>query len=189
MVTNLDKASKNIAANLSSLRKKKGFSQKQLADLAGMTRAAIALLESGSSNPGLDLLLKLSGCLKVSIEELISAPRAECIHISASDIPLDRRSRKGVILRKLLPEKIPATEMDELTLSPNAILTGSPHIEGTREYFTCIKGQIKVAVMGQVYTLYKGDVLTFPGDKPHSYKNDSTTTAQGISVVFFSGSY
>jgi transcriptional regulator with XRE-family HTH domain len=181
-----DKAGQNIAKNLSALRERKGLSQASLAKASGTTRASIALLESGSSNPTLDILLKISQGLKISIDELISSPRAECKHIKAADVPVDRRSRSGIILRKLLPEKIPSTEMDELHLEPGATMTGSPHVEGTREYFTCIGGQVSVGVLGEVYILEKGDVLTFPGDKPHSYKNSGRTKAVGISVVFFS---
>lgn len=84
-----------------------------------------------------------------------------------------------------LPEKIPTTELDDLTLEPEAVMTGSPHIEGTREYFTCVRGQIRIAVLGNSYLLNKGDVLVFPGDKPHSYRNEGAGIAQGISVVFF----
>ncbi len=100
---------------------------------------------------------------------------------------LDRRSKNGVKLRKLLPEKIPATEMDELHLAPDARMTGAPHVEGTKEYFTCIMGQISIGVLGQIYLLEKGDVLVFPGDKPHSYTNSGPRSALGISVVLFSG--
>lgn len=186
MVILKDKAGKNIAQNLVSLREKKRISQVTLAKISGTTRASIALLESGSANPTLDVLLKISQGLKVSIDELISSPRVECKHIKAADVPLDRRSKNGVILRKLLPDKIPSTEMDELHLEPGIVMTGSPHIEGTREYFTCISGQISIGVLGDVYHLEKGDVLTFPGDKPHSYKNSGRTKAMGVSVVFFS---
>ncbi len=91
------------------------------------TRASVALLESGSSNPTLDVLLKISRGLKISIEELLASPRAECQLIKAIDVPVDRRSRNGVSLKKILPDKIPATEIDELLLEPDAILTGSPH--------------------------------------------------------------
>lgn len=181
-----DKAGQNIAKNLSTIREKKGLSQASLAKVSGTTRATIALLESGSANPTLDILLKISQGLKISIDELISSPRAECKHIKAADVPIDRRSKNGVLLRKLLPEKIPSTEMDELHLEPGATMTGSPHIEGTREYFTCISGQVSIGVLGEVYHLEKGDVLTFPGDKPHSYRNSGKTHAVGVSVVFFS---
>ncbi len=181
-----DKAGQNIAKNLATLREKKGLSQVSLAKISGTTRASIALLESGSANPTLDILLKISQGLRISIDELISSPRAECKHIKASDVPLDRKSRNGIILRKLLPDKIPSTEMDELHLEPGATMTGSPHVEGTREYFTCISGQISIGVLGEIHHLEKGDVLTFPGDKSHSYKNSGRTNAVGISVVFFS---
>ena len=181
-----DKAGLNIAKNLTALREKTGLSQATLAKVSGTTRASIALLESGSANPTLDILLKISHGLKISIDELISSPRAECKLIKAADVPLDRKSKNGVVLRKLLPDKIPSTEMDELQLEPGATMTGSPHVEGTREYFTCLSGQVSIGVLGEVYHLEKGDVLTFPGDKPHSYRNPGRTKAVGVSVVFFS---
>lgn len=183
-----DKAGQNIAKNIASIRSRNGLSQARLAKLSGTTRASIALLESGSSNPTLDILLKISQGLRVSIDELISSPRAECRHVKAKDVPLDRRSKNGVALRKLLPDKIPATEIDEIHLKPGATMTGSPHIEGTREYFTCMSGQITIGVLGEAHVLTTGDVLSFPGDKPHSYKNSGRSNAIGISVVIFAHS-
>lgn len=181
----MSKAASNLSQNVLNLRRKRGLTQARLAQLAGATRASVALIESGSANPTLEILLKLSQALQVSLDELLAAPRAECKHIRADDIPLDRRSKNGVWLRKLLPDKIRATEIDELTLAPGAAMTGSPHVEGTKEYFTCLEGRIAVGVLGELFELNKGDVLAFPGDKPHSYKNPGRTKAKGVSVVFF----
>lgn len=183
----LGKASRNISFNLVSLRKKRKLSQAQLAELSGITRASIAQFETGSANPSLDSLLKLSSCLKISIDELISPPLAEARLIRAHEVPVEKKNRPGVSLRKLLPDKIPATEMDDLSLEPGATLTGTPHIEGTREYFTCVRGEFTIAVQGHIYHLKKGDVLSFPGDRPHAYRNLGSGVAQGISVVFFAG--
>jgi transcriptional regulator with XRE-family HTH domain len=185
MVTEIGKAARNIALNLAQLRKRQGLTQHQLARLAGMTRASIALLESGDANPTLEILLKLTQGLRISIEEILSSPRSEGRLIRAADVPIDRRSRPGVKLKKLLPDKLPSTEIDELSLEPEGILTGSPHVEGTREYFTCIRGQVTIGVLGEKFVLEKGDILSFPGDKPHSYKNSGKVAAQGISVVLF----
>ncbi len=189
LISGLSKAAANIASNLTSIRSAKGLSQAKLAEVSGVTRASIALLETGSSNPTLEILMKLSSALQVSIDEMISSPRAECRIIKADDVPVDRRSRNGVLLRKLLPDKIPATELDELTLEPGGVLTGSPHIQGTREYFTCLRGEVLVGVLGETYRLEKGDVLSFPGDKPHSYKNVGRGPAHGISVVLFASEF
>lgn len=181
----MDKIANNLAQNIISLRKNRGLTQAMLAQQAGTTRGSITLIESGQSNPTLEVLIKISQALQVSIDELTGAPKAECQHIPASEIPLDRRSRNGVTLRKLLPDKIRATEMDEFSLEVGAVLVGAPHVEGTKEYFTCIDGQITIGVLGQSYTLNKGDLLTFPGDKKHSYKNTGKKLARGVGVVFF----
>jgi len=185
MATSIDKIANNLAQNIIGLRKKRGLTQAALAKQAGATRASITLIESGHSNPTLEVLIKLSQALQVSIDELTGSPKAECQHIPASDIPIDRRSRNGVTLRKLLPDNIRATEMDEIHLEIGATMVGSPHVEGTKEYFTCIDGQITIGVLGQSYLLKKGDVLAFPGDKKHSYKNLGKKLARGVSVVFF----
>ena len=182
MVISMDKAIKNIAQNIKELRKKRNLTQATLAKKAGVTRSSITLIESGSSNPTLEILIKISQTLRVSIDELVSSPYVECRHIKAMDIPYI--SKKGVLVKKLLPDKIYGTEIDELCLNPGAIMTGTPHITGTKEYFICVEGQVTIYVLGQAFHLKKGDVLSFPGDKAHSYKNGGKTKSKGISVVF-----
>lgn len=88
------------------------------------------------------------------------------------------------MLRKLLPDKIYGAEIDEISLDPNAVMTGTPHVEGAKEYFTCIDGEIPIYVLGKAFHLKSGDVLAFPGDKAHSYKNEGNKKSRGISVVF-----
>lgn len=185
MASLLNESSKYLAQNIISLRKKLNLTQNRLAELSGATRASIALIESGSSNPTLDVLLKISSALEISLNELMSPPRAECKHIEAKDIPVERKSRKGILVRKILPDKAGATDIDEMILDPGAAFPGTPHVEGTKEYFTCIEGEVTITVLGQVYKLKTGDVLTFPGDKPHAYKNSGRSKARGFSVVLF----
>lgn len=184
MNTPIADASRNLSRNVISLRKKRSLTQSRLAELSGATRASIALIESGSSNPTMEVLLKLSRALQVSMDELFSTPRADCALIKAADVPTV--NRKGLIVRKILPEKEGPAHIDEMVLEPGAGFAGTPHVEGTREYFTCIEGQFSIAVMGQVYVVKAGDVLNFPGDKPHSYKNQGRGSARGLSVVLLS---
>lgn len=184
MVVKLDVYSGHLGANVAGLRKKNGMTQAALAKKAGTTRASITLFESGSANPTLEQLLKVATALNVSVEELISRPKAECQLIKAADIPVANRSESGVKLRKLLPDSIHGTGMDELTLEAGATMVGSPHLHGTKEYFTCLKGKVSVRVLGTAYDLSPGDVVAFPGDANHSYKNVGKETAHGVSVVF-----
>jgi quercetin dioxygenase-like cupin family protein len=61
---------------------------------------------------------------------------------------------------------------------------GTPHLPGTREFFTCLDGRVNLIVAGDRYALGSGDVLAFPGNLPHSYQNvDPLEPARGVSVV------
>jgi mannose-6-phosphate isomerase-like protein (cupin superfamily) len=61
---------------------------------------------------------------------------------------------------------------------------GTPHLPGTREFFTCLAGKVTLMVAGERYELAAGDVLAFPGNLPHSYQNaDALHAARGVSVV------
>jgi XRE family transcriptional regulator, regulator of sulfur utilization len=63
-------------------------------------------------------------------------------------------------------------------------MAGTPHLPGTREFFSCLEGHVTIYVAGERYELDAGDVLGFPGNVPHSYRNlDRTTRALGVSIV------
>lgn len=182
MKHSLIELSRNLAQNLITLRKKRGLTQARLAELSGATRASIALIESGTSNPTMEVLIKLSRALQVSIDELFSAPVAECSLIKSSDVKTDRK-KKGISVKKILPEKAGPAQIDDIELEAGSSFSGTPHVEGTREFFTCIEGNVSITVLGKTYSLNEGDVLSFPGDKPHGYKNTGRGTARGFSVV------
>lgn len=61
-----------IAANLLRLRKNKSLTQEQLADAAGLSRAAYRNLEKGRAAPRTDTLKGLSQALDVPLKELLS---------------------------------------------------------------------------------------------------------------------
>ncbi len=76
-----------------------------------------------------------------------------------------------------------------MELAPGSTMRGTPHLPGTREYFTCLLGQVAIFVAGERFDLAAGDVLAFPGSVPHSYRNsDTNRPAQGVSVVILASS-
>ena len=176
-----DKISAHIGANVKALRVARSLTQAQLSKLAGLPRATWANLESGDCNPTIGVLLKVSAALQVSIEELISPPRASARHYARSE--LVTKTRGTVVVRKLLPDPLPGLEMDRMELPPRGRMTGVPHRAGTREYLTCETGEIVLVASGERWTLKPGDVVVFRGDQPHSYHNDGGKTAVGYSVV------
>ncbi len=176
-------ASYNLAQNIQTLRKSNAMSQAKLAEVAGVPRTTISHIESGTANPSLDNLCKISAALNVNIEELLAQPRHEVVLIKAKEIPSQNKAGGRVIVKKLMPDKIRGIAIDQIQLEANSTLPGHPHLPGTKEYLMAIKGEMEVYIEGIKYCVKKGDVLAFKGDQRHSYKNTSRTSALAISVV------
>ncbi|MCJ8277347.1 MAG: helix-turn-helix transcriptional regulator [Bdellovibrionales bacterium] len=182
-------ASQNLAKNIESLRKARQMSQNQLSQIAGLPRSTLTHIESGSGNPSLQNLIRIAQALQVSIEELLSQPRDEISHITSDKITVKRR-KSGIEVYKLLPDPIPSMEIDKIVLPPDGRMKGTPHTLKTKEYFHCVEGVIDIFVGKQKMTLKKGDVLAFPGDRPHAYVNPSShKRAWGFSVVVLNHNY
>ena len=172
----------NLARNLTSLRHARGLTQGSLAKSSGLPRSTIANLESGGGNPSLAVLVKVAAQLRVPIDELLASPRAKVRKWSAAELPSSAHGR-GVTQRPLVPEPVPEEMLVRMEFAPGAVMAGTPHLPGTREYFSCLRGAVTIFVVGDRYDLAAGDVLAFPGNVPHSYRNPGTAAAMGISVV------
>jgi transcriptional regulator with XRE-family HTH domain len=173
----------NLAQNLRYLRSQRGITQARLAKQAAIPRSTIASLETGSGNPTLSVLARLSLSLQVSIEELLSTPRAQSQLFKKGNLKSISRSGGAVSVAKLLPEPVPGMEIDRIELKPGARLSGVPHRPGTREYLCCERGQLTLWAAGERLDLSPGDVAAFQGDQRHSYLNEGDTLAIGFSVV------
>jgi transcriptional regulator with XRE-family HTH domain len=172
-----------LSRNLIALRHARALTQEALAKSSRLPRSTIANLESGSGNPSLTVLLKVANALAVPVDELLAPPRAKVRKWSASDV-LSQSRGTGVTLRPLVPEPIPEEMLSIMDFEPRATLRGTPHLPGTREYFTCLKGIVSITVDGNRFELEPGDVLAFPGNVRHVYENsDTSRDARGVSVV------
>jgi transcriptional regulator with XRE-family HTH domain len=170
-----------IAKNVKQLREARGLTQQQIAKLAGLPRATWTHLESGAANPTVAVLHRAASALQVTLEELLSTPRAACEHFPRGTLPT--RSKGQAVVRKLLPHAIPGMEIDRIELRPEGHMAGVPHTPGTREYLTCETGEIVLTAAGERWHLRPGDVVAFRGDQRHGYANPGRTPAIGYSVV------
>lgn len=55
---------------IQELRKQKGFTQEDLADLIEVDRSYMGFVERGERNPTLDKLIKIANALKITLSEL-----------------------------------------------------------------------------------------------------------------------
>lgn len=172
-----------LSKNISELRSKKNLSQQQLAQMAGIPRSTLTHIESGDGNPSLVNLLRVSAALGVGIEELLSRPRSQTSLTPADKVPIQMRSGGLIRIHKLLPDKFRGIAIDRMEFEPESAMSGQPHLNGTKEYLTVLQGEITVQVAGESLLVKKGDVLAFPGNQPHGYRNLKKSPAVAISIV------
>jgi transcriptional regulator with XRE-family HTH domain len=176
-----DNLASNISRNLKQLRQARGLSQEQLSKVSGIPRPTWANLESGSANPTVSVLARAAQALQISVEELISPPRAMAKHYPATSLPSRRRG--AVAIRRLLPDALSGIDLERIELPVGTSFVGVPHRLGTREYLTCESGEMTLVVSGEKYVLKPGDVVVFRGDQRHSYSNTAGRVTVAYSVV------
>ncbi len=170
-----------LAHNVRELRLARGFTQVQMAKLAGLPRATWSNLESGSGNPTLTVLHAVCTAFQVSLEEIVAEARANARLYPKGTLP--QRTRGMVAVSSLLPDKIPGMQIERLELPVASRMVGVPHTPGTREYLTCESGEIELVASGESFRITAGDVVVFRGDQRHSYANVGRRVAVGYSVV------
>ena len=170
------------------LRHVRKLTQDALAKAAGVPRSTIANLESGGGNPSLTVLVKVASALGVPIDELLASPRAKVRKWTQDELATQTRGR-GVTIRSLVPEPVPDELLNVMDFAPGALMRGTPHLPGTREFFTCLAGASRSSSPATATSSPTGDVLAFPGNVPHSYQNpDTSRAAHGVSAVILAKS-
>ena len=165
-----------IAQNIRQLKLIRNMSQDQLVRISGVPKPTWTNLESGTANPTVSVLAKVASALQVSVEELISPPKAQTKqHMSADSLEPEKNGT--VVVRRVLPDQLLGLKIDRLELPPGSEMTGSPHQLGTMEYLVCESGRVELEVPAGVYELAPGDVVVFAGDQTHTYANRETDFA------------
>jgi molybdate-binding protein/transcriptional regulator with XRE-family HTH domain len=78
----------STGANLRLARQARGFSQQQLASMAGVSRQAVSAVESGHSDPSLRVALALAQALGMGVEELFGPGEPAAPVLATSIAPL-----------------------------------------------------------------------------------------------------
>ena len=181
----ITKLSDKLAKNVKALRLARGLSQDHLAQRSGVNRSTISTIENATANPTLTAVVRLAETLGVTMEELMSSLSEGETKLYSSDMLKQESSNQGQVFKiDLLPQPIPGLQFEQLLLRPHAGLKGVPHLRGTWEYFTCVKGKVAINVDGEEFHVDKGAVLSFPGHKNHSYRNPTKEVSVGVSVVY-----
>lgn len=84
---------KFLGKKIKAMRKKRGFSQGELAEMVGIATAHLSRLETGRYKPGIEVLKKLGDSLQVSVDYLLSDSDEDFGEVSIQDETFAERIR------------------------------------------------------------------------------------------------
>ncbi|MFC4809392.1 helix-turn-helix domain-containing protein [Paenibacillus sp. GCM10023250] len=163
---------KKIGKNLQAIRKARGLSLDQTADLTGVSKAMLGQIERGDSNPTISIIWKIVNGLHISFTSLIEETKASVNYIRFADLEPFSEEDGNYRSYPLIPfEQGKKFEIYTVELEPGCMHASEAHYEGVEEYILMVRGVLRLTVQDDVYELKAGDALHFNADQPHSYEN------------------
>ncbi len=174
---------RHLGARVKLLRSDRGWSLEGLANASGVSRSMLSQIEREQANPTLAVTMRIAQAFGMTLGELLEVPGASSNVnvIRATDHSFHYRSDKFCRVRTLSPLNLEKdVEFYEVQLEPGGALRSAAHFEGTREFLTVQKGQVRVESAGDTDDLGLGDSASYRADVPHAIIN----LGKGEAVIF-----
>ena len=171
---------RHLGSRVKQLRTERGWSLEALANASGVSRSMLSQIEREQANPTLAVTMRIAQAFAMPLGDLLEMPGATSAVtvIRADDRAFHYRSDKFCRLRTLSPLNLEKdVEFYEVQLQPGGALRSSPHFEGTREFLTVQKGNVRVESGADSENLAPGDSASYRADVPHAIVNAGKTEA------------
>ncbi len=174
-----------LGEQLAEMRLAKGFSQRKLAQLAGLTNTAISGIENGRSSPSINTLARILKVLDSDLASFFATykedQRRDIRTVVKSDELIDIGN--GEVVMNLVHNGNPSRQLAMLieTYPPHSKTDEKISHEG-EEVGTVLAGEITIILGEQAYHLCAGDSYVFDTNIPHTFINNSDSETRIISA-------
>lgn len=171
-----------VGQRLRHLRRRRGLTQRELAQACDLSANAIGLIERGESSPSVSTLHRLALALEVPITELFTETEEQRVVLTKKS--QRSRAQRDQIQMENLAEGLSQQCMEPflVTLQPGVGTGADPVVHLGEEFVFCLEGEIEYRVADQAYQLEVGDSLVFHANQPHCWCNVSQEPARLLLV-------
>jgi transcriptional regulator with XRE-family HTH domain len=172
-----------LGEKLKAVRKDRGLTLQQVADAAGLSKAFVSQIESGTANPSLASLKRVGNALETPLAALFedetngAEPRPPSVE-EAGEVRVVRKHRRKQIVwpGRSAPSYLLTPDLrGRLEVLLDVLEPGSPSQEDEARWMThegeefgfILEGRYEATVNGQVFVLEEGDSITYPSRLPH----------------------
>ena len=181
-----DDVLRRIGNDIRGLRKARGLTLTQLAEVSGLSIGYLSLLERDRSTPSIKALHAVSRALGVTISwffESSNLPEEE------RGLVVRRNGRRrldysaGVVDELLSPNLHGALELLSCRFPPGASSGDEPYSHAGEEAGVVLRGQLELWVDGKTVVLEAGDSFGFQSTLPHRYRNSGADETEVIWAI------
>jgi transcriptional regulator with XRE-family HTH domain len=182
----MDEVTRQMAANLSAIRKERSLSLDDVARLSGVSKSMLRQIERGASSPTISTLWKIANGLKVSFSSLVkeSGPSVSVVDNRAGQPLLEKDG--GYKLFPLFPfEAERKFEVYQVEITRGTRLASEGHRSGVEEYLFVNAGTLHLEVQGKSYRVARDHSTRFDASGPHSYENRDAALVKMIMLICY----
>ncbi len=176
-----------FGSKLRAVRERKGITLKDVANIASVSESLVSQIERNKVSPSIDTLLKIADALNIDLEYLFKDYKQ---NKKVTLIKADERSslkHNEVTYHKLSSmheeSEKHSFEVFLLEIAPDAEKGDIEYGHTGKEWGIILEGAANLHYGTEIYSLEKGDSVSFSSDIPHSLKNKSDTILQAIWVI------
>jgi transcriptional regulator with XRE-family HTH domain len=173
----------SVGERLRNLRRAQNLSQKDLAELGGLSLNAISLIERDAISPNVTTLQRLATALNVKMGYFFETDQqANAIYVKSGQGP--KITSRGLTIEGVgMQLERQQVQPFLLTLAPHADIGSGRVTHSGHEFICCVRGTLKYEVDQATYVLEPGDMLLFEAALPHYCQNPGDEEAKFILVL------
>ena len=177
---------KMVGRKLLNIRKMRGLSLDQVAELTGVSKAMLGQIERGDSNPTISVLWKIVSGLQISFTSLIEDDEPKITVVRSAELSHFEEEDGQYRTYPLFPFHPQKNfEVYTVEIESGCSHASEPHNDGVEEYILMVAGMLEVTIAQERYTLGAGDAIHFSADRPHTYTNVSDGKTVYKTLIYY----
>ena len=173
---------KAVGKRIRAIRKRRGWSLRELSGVCGLSANAISRIERGENSPTISSLSCLAKALEVSLTEFLPGEETSCLFVSCGE-GTRLQSREMVLESLGLGFPGQAFEPFRMEVESGTNPIPNPLSHPGQEFVYCLQGELDFRVGEKEYQLQPGDSLLFDASQPHAWHNPYQQTASVLLIL------
>ncbi|MGM1049861.1 transcriptional regulator, XRE family with cupin sensor [Paenibacillus uliginis N3/975] len=177
---------KKVGRNLQAIRKSRGLSLDNVAELTGVSKAMLGQIERGDSNPTISVLWRIVSGLGISFTTLIEESETEVTVVSPDEVEPFHEAEGAYRVYPLFSYNLRTKfESYMVVMDPGCDHGSEAHNDGVEEYIFVHEGELELWREDESYTVPAGNSVHFSANRPHRYRNPGKKTTKFYTIIFY----